>query len=446
MTSPQQKTTPRILPAKHPRIIMKTTGIGHLIRERPSLNLLRASKSLTEMIVKRLESRSNQREIQARSSEFSSLPVGANRYRAALYFGDKTVNLYQARQWYEPFRELARSIPFVIIVRKPDSALALRKECDLPIFYAKTIADVESLVNSQQLDAVFYVNQNILNFQMMRFNDPAHIFVSHGESEKAYMWSNQLKAYDYVFSAGDAARERLQEHLTRFDAIERTRLIGRPQIDVSYAAPVNLKPELPTVLYAPTWEGDRPSMSYGTVASHGVSLISTLIQDGGYNVIFRPHPRSGIADPKHSQALNEIKTMMETASEHGRASYYYDESPHWGWQWASADLCISDISAAAYDFMATSKPLVIAKPDNDNATISDSPALMRVPSLTVEDCTRAPRIISELLSNSNDSYTDLVAHYFGDTTPGASMKRFIDSSLEIIQQNDTSDIPSTKRR
>ncbi|PMQ21120.1 CDP-glycerol--glycerophosphate glycerophosphotransferase [Glutamicibacter arilaitensis] len=392
------------------------------------------------MIVKRLESRSNQREILARSSEFSSLPVGTNRYRAALYFGDETVNLYQARQWYEPFRELARTVPFVIIARKPASALALRKECDLPIFFAKTISDVESLVNSQQLDAVFYVNQNILNFQMMRFNEPAHIFVSHGESEKAYMWSNQLKAYDYVFSAGNAARERLQEHLTRFEATERTRLIGRPQIDVVYETPVNLKPGLPTVLYAPTWEGDRPSMSYGTVASHGVSLISSLIQDGGYNVIFRPHPRSGIADSKYLQALNEIKSMMVTAAELGRASYYYDESPHWGWQWASADLCISDISAAAYDFMATSKPLVIAMPANDSATISDSPALLRVPSLAAADCVRAPRIIRELLSNSNNSYGDLVAHYFGDTTSGASMKRFIDCSLEIIEQ-----IKSTKK-
>ncbi|MGO2484818.1 MAG: CDP-glycerol glycerophosphotransferase family protein [Glutamicibacter ardleyensis] len=304
----------------------------------------------------------------------------------------------------------------------------------MPVYFARTIGDIENILESQQIDAVFYVNQNIRNFQMMRFNDPAHVFICHGESEKAYMWSNQLKAYDYVFSAGLAAQERLGKNLNRFDVQDRTRLVGRPQIDVDYDAPVTLNPSLPTVLYAPTWEGDRPSMRYGSVVSHGVDLIDSLVKDGGFNIIFRPHPRSGINDARYSEALKSLHARLDEADKTSSATLYYDDSPQWGWQWANSDLGITDISAVSYDYLATGKPLFITKPLSTEATVDDSPALLRVPGLSAADAAEAPRIIRDRLLSKDNSYNDLVEHYFGDTTRGASMQRFIDASLEIINE------------
>jgi len=390
---------------------------------------------LADFVRLKLESRRTNREIAARPSEFRNIPAGEHRYRAALYFADTKANLYQARQWYEPLRQLARAVPLVIIAKNPTTAISLREECDLPVFYAKTIGEVEAMLETQQIDAVFYVNQNVLNFQMIRFNQPAHIFISHGESEKSYMWSNQLKAYDYVFSAGQAARDRLDKNITRFDATARTRLIGRPQIDVEYASPVQMNRELPTVLYAPTWEGDRPSMTYGSVATHGPGIVASLIAHGGYNLIFRPHPRSGFSDPVYRQALVSIKNQITAANEVSRAIYYYDTSQHWGWQWSQADICISDISAAAYDFMATGKPLMITKPVSSEAMVDDSPALLRLPSIAVDESIDAPSRISELLAHNDESHADLVDYYYGDTSPGASMKRFIDAAMEIIDMD-----------
>lgn len=396
------------------------------------MNVLSASKTLANFVKLKLESRRTNLEIAARPSEFRDVPVGGHRYRAALFFADTQVNLYQARQWYEPLRQLARSVPFVIIAKNPATAISLRDECDLPVFFAKTIGEVEALLETQQIDAVFYVNQNILNFQMIRFNRPAHIFISHGESEKSYMWSNQLKAYDYVFSAGQAARDRLEKNITRFDAAARTRLVGRPQIDVEYDSPVQMNKELPTVLYAPTWEGDRPSMTYGSVATHGPGIVGSLLAHGGFNLIFRPHPRSGFSDPVYRQALVSIKEQIAAANYVSRATYYYDTSHHWGWQWSQADICISDISAAAYDFMATGKPLVITKPVSSEARVDESPALLRLPSMSVAESSETPSRIAALLTQSDESYADLVHHYFGDTSPGASMKRFLNAAMDII--------------
>lgn len=380
----------------------------------------------------RLAARQQRQFITRHASELFDSPVGDARYKVALYFADEMVNAYQIRQWYEPMKRLAEFLPVVVITRRPDSALALREECPLPVHYAPTIEDVERLVDSQDLRLIFYVNQNIRNFQMMRFNEPNHVFISHGESEKAYMWSNQLKAYDYVFSAGQAARDRLDLHLRNYDAQERTRLIGRPQIDVSYLAPYSLNQSLPTVLYAPTWEGDRPTMNYGSVVSHGEHLVDALIKDGGFNLIFRPHPRSGMNSAAYGQTVEKIRHKLAAANATSSARLLFDDTAHWGWQWAKSDLCITDISAVAYDFLATGKPMFVTTPVSKEATVTDSPALAKIPSLNAEASHDAASLIRATLAEENASFREVVDYYFGDVTAGASMQRFITESLKLV--------------
>lgn len=380
----------------------------------------------------RLAARRQRQFITRNATELFHVPSGDDRYKVALYFADDMTNAYQIRQWYEPMKQLAEFVPVVVITRRPDTALALREECPLPVHYAETIEDVEKLVDSQDLRLVFYVNQNIHNFQMMRFNAPDHVFICHGESEKAYMWSNQLKAYDYVFSAGQAARDRLAKNLHNYDVDARTRLIGRPQIDVSYSAPASLNSSLPTVLYAPTWEGDRPSMKYGSASSHGEILIGTLIKDGGFNIIFRPHPRSGKASASYAQSVEKIRHKLAAAQASSDATLLFDDSEQWGWQWAESDLCVTDISAVAYDFLATGKPMFVTKPVSAEALVTDSPALAKVPSLTAEDLENAPSLLRNALTEEDSGFREVVDYYFGDVTAGASMHRFLTESLKLV--------------
>ena len=399
------------------------------------MNPLNVAKSISRNVISTVKKRNSLRAIQASPATYAHLPTGDGRYRLALYFADAMVNAYQIRQWYEPMRQLAGHIPVVVIVRNADTALKLRNECPLPIFFGRTIGDIEAMLNTQAIGAVYYVNQNIRNFQMMRFNDPAHVFISHGESEKSYMWSNQLKAYDYVFSAGQAARERLDRNLSRFNVDERTKLIGRPQIDVKYPVPTHVNPAYKTVLYAPTWEGDRPTMSYGSVSSHGVALVNDLISDGNYNIIFRPHPRSGINSASYKASLESIRSAMDSASTPESPRYILDETASWGWQWGVADICITDISAVAYDWMATAKPMLVTTPSSAQATVDDSPALLKVPSLSAAKAKNSAALVSEILRNPNTEFQHLVEYYFGDTSPGASMGRFIDESLDLLSSS-----------
>ena len=198
-----------------------------------------------------------------------------------------------------------------------------------------------------------------------------HIQIGHGESDKGGSVSNQHKAYDLTFVGGDAGRDRLQRALRGFDAETRTVGIGRPQLDHDYpGAPDWAEGTGLRVWYAPTWEGDRPSIAYGSLASHGVAIVDALLADEEVRVIYRPHPRTGRASAEHARADKIIRSRLAAAGDR----HLVDEGEY-GWQWAFADACVTDISAVAYDWLATGKPLVITEPENRAAYRPPSPLL-----------------------------------------------------------------------
>jgi hypothetical protein len=351
----------------------------------------------------------------------------AGEIKIAVYFADDAVNLYQMRQWYAPLAELSKRWPVAIIARSPTSTLALWDEAPVPTLYLRSVASLEEFVAQQDLRIVFYVNQNSKNFQMFRYGRMWHVFINHGESDKMYMTTNQFKAYDYSLIAGDAARDRLGRTLWNYDLDARTMSIGRPQAD-HFAGELPFTPdERTTVLYAPTWEGDRPAAAYGSVVTHGVALVDALLATGTHRVIYRPHPRSGVIEPAYARANQHIIAAIARANaEDPAAQHIYDDGNTLGWQLASADVAITDISAMVYDRLATGRPIVVTRPENPLAEIDSSGYLGDAEWLSAAD---APDIaaIAERVQHSTEALDKLnwwVARYFGDTTEGRATERF----------------------
>lgn len=362
-------------------------------------------------------------------------PLPKGKFQAVVYFADRMVNHYQLRQWYEPLLQLAQSHPVVVMTRNVRTAIRLKDISPLPVVCLPYIADVESWMAEQPVGAVFYLNQNARNFQMMRLREPAHVFLSHGESDKDYMASNQLKAYDYTFIAGQAARERIRSRLRGYNVDERTFEIGRPQVDVRYDPPVPLpKDEREVVFYAPTWEGDRPSMTYSSLLSHGPTMVHALIRTGAHRVIYRPHPRTGIADQRYLDAHDEIVKALESANKaEPEAGHVVDSDSMFGWHLAAADECIADISAVAFDWLATGKPLVLTEPDNDEAEIDRQGIAGTLPMLAKDQAASIVSVLSESQdAASRTTRAALVERYFGDVTPGKSMERWLDTAKTVI--------------
>src|SRR5699024_366389 len=348
-------------------------------------------------------------------------PHDDDQFVAAAYFAGDLSSVYQLEQWLWPFEQLEARLkelghsnrPFGIIVRNAMVAKRLKGITDFPVRFSRLTSGLDKFMQSPSLRAVFYVNQGTSNFQALRYPEPAHVHLSHGESEKISMISNQLKGYDYVFTAGQAARERIELALYGMSE-ERMWDVGRPQLD---------RPRAPTraweefekaqqdgkvVFYAPTWEGDSPAMAYGAIAYNGAEIVTTLLESG-YRVIFRPHPRTGVMRREFGRAVEDVTRIVE-ASPRG----FVDGSPDVSWQLDEADLAVVEMTSVAFDWLATGKPLVMVQPHDAKAEILEGGLLDRCPTLRADGRESIVDLIDDALSR-RDSVVSLAKFYLGDT-------------------------------
>ena len=366
-------------------------------------------------------------------------PLPENRYRVGVYFADSDVNIYQMRQWYAPLQELSKTHPVLLIARHPAGAKLLMEESGLDVAFTQKVTDIEKLLEQQPLEVVLYVNQNTRNFQMMRYGRRWHVFINHGESDKMYMVSNQYKTYDYAFIAGNAARERLDRVLWDYDLDSRTFSIGRPQTDHLSGEPPFTPGERTVVFYAPTWEGDRPAASYGSVASHGEDLVRKLLETGRHRVVYRPHPRSGVVDAEFGAANERIIAALDEANRKDpSAQHVYDTSPSLGWQLSLPDVAICDISAMVYDRLATGKPLMITRPVAADAEVDEGGYLSVCEWLSADQTASIDEVLDGVIGDAaaRERLVTWSKHYFGDTAQGAPTQRFHDAIEVLIAKAD----------
>ncbi|MFB7251817.1 CDP-glycerol glycerophosphotransferase family protein [Microbacterium sp. NPDC056234] len=389
------------------------------------MSLVSDGKKAYRLLRRALASRSAVQRVRRRLAALPPHP--RDHYKVAVYFADGAVNMYQMRQWYRPLAELSKLWPVVVLSRSATGAEKLLDEDGPPVAFVPKVRNLERFIAEQDIRIVLYVNQNTRNFQMFRYGRRWHVFINHGESDKMYMTTNQYKAYDFALVAGQAARDRLSRTLWDYDIDRRTIEIGRPQAD-HYSGTLPYTPDSRTVvLYAPTWEGDRPSAHYGSIATHGETLVKKLLATGSHRVIYRPHPRSGVVDDEYGAAHRRILSAIEAANAaDATAHHIYDDGPDLGWQLASADVAIVDISAMVYDRLAAGKPLMITRPADERASVDTRGYLSDCEWLTVDG---AYDIVAEVdrVRADDAAITKLrmwVQHYFGDTTPGVATAKF----------------------
>ena len=299
--------------------------------------------------------------------------------------------------------------------------------------FAQGSAALEELVAERDVRVVLYLNQVEPNFRMLRFAAPVHVQIGHGESDKGSSVSNQHKAYDLTFVGGDAGRDRLQTALRGFDAEARTGpdrpAAARPRLSrgAGLAAGSGLR-----VWYAPTWEGDRPSIAYGSLASHGVAIVDALLADP-------TDPGHLPAAPAHRPGLGRARRRPTRPSAAGSTQagdrHLIDEGEY-GWQWRFADACVTDISAVAYDWLATGKPLVITEPEHPRGLPAAVAAAGRLPLLCAgrgRQCSSAARRGS-VARTPDPQLAELAQYYFGDVADQASSRRFAARSTRRVAE------------
>ncbi|WP_244201713.1 CDP-glycerol glycerophosphotransferase family protein [Streptomyces diastatochromogenes] len=238
-----------------------------------------------------------------------------------MYFSGGTSSAYQANMWLEP---LARLEGRPLIVLRERFMVRKIASTDIPIVCLPKVADLMRLEQST-LKMLIHPSNSGKTSQVLRIPTIKHAFVNHGESDKLSSCNPYAKAYDEVWVAGPAARERYALAAVGVDDKDVVE-IGRPQLDV--IQPYAGAPTGPytTVLYAPTWEGWDGNPGNTSVIEAGENIVRALLADPGVRLLYKPHPLTGSVEPRAGAANTRIQEMIRAASA-ARAAEHADERP-----------------------------------------------------------------------------------------------------------------------
>uniref|UniRef100_UPI0031E0C704 hypothetical protein n=1 Tax=Streptomyces hawaiiensis TaxID=67305 RepID=UPI0031E0C704 len=235
--------------------------------------------------------------------------LAAYRPTAGLYFSGGAASAYQANMWLEPLAGL-EGRP-VIILRERFMVQKIAAT-DIPIVCLPKVSTLMRLEHST-LQVLIHPSNSGKTSQVLRIPTIRHTFVNHGESDKLSSCNPYAKAYDEVWVAGPAARERYalaEVGVEDKDVVE----TGRPQLDgvLPYAGPP--AGAWTTVLYAPTWEGWDGNPGNTSVIAAGENLVRALLADPGVRLLYKPHPLTGSVDPRAGAADLRIRELIRAAN------------------------------------------------------------------------------------------------------------------------------------
>ncbi|MFI7384787.1 hypothetical protein [Streptomyces sp. NPDC049813] len=227
----------------------------------------------------------------------------------AMYFSGGTTSAYQANMWLSTLAE-ADGKPLIVLrerfmVNKIDAT-------DVPIICFPKVASMFSLENST-LKMMLHPANAAKTSQVLRIPTLKHAFINHGESDKLSSCNPYAKAYDEVWVAGPAARDRYQladVGVEDKDVVE----VGRPQLSPIQVASGPATGAFTTVLYAPTWEGWDGNPGNTSVVLAGENIVRHLLADDRVRLIYKPHPMTGSQVPAAGAANERIMAMIREAN------------------------------------------------------------------------------------------------------------------------------------
>ncbi|MGW0334055.1 hypothetical protein ACWD0J_19655 [Streptomyces sp. NPDC003011] len=226
-----------------------------------------------------------------------------------LYFSGGASSAYQANMWLEPLAKL-QGRPLIVLRER----FMVQKitATDVPVVCLPKVSTLMRLEQSS-LQVLIHPSNSGKTSQVLRIPTLKHAFVNHGESDKLSSCNPYAKAYDEVWVAGPAARERYataEVGVEDKDVVE----IGRPQLEAvrPYAGPP--AGAFTTVLYAPTWEGWDGNPGNTSVIGAGENLVRALLADPGVRLLYKPHPLTGSVDPRAGAADLRIRELVRAAN------------------------------------------------------------------------------------------------------------------------------------
>ncbi|SFC99241.1 CDP-Glycerol:Poly(glycerophosphate) glycerophosphotransferase [Nocardioides terrae] len=357
------------------------------------------------------------------------------------YFGDDPSRIYQLLQWLPVLERLEHSHRVAIVLRDPATAEVAEASTTLPVLVAPEFAELVELYERLDPKVAVYCNNGMQNFQSLLNGRMLHVHINHGESDKQSMVSNNAKAYDRVFVAGEAA---VQRHLAGLMELDVTKLvrIGRPQLDLR-PEPILPGSERHTVLYAPTWEGDAEYNDYTSVDLFGPAIVRSILDVPDVRLVYKPHPKvttsptPAIRD-NHLLVLELVAAAAAREPEAGHVAVTEGDILA---VMPSCDAMATDVSSVGLDwlYLRTEKPIFITDRHHDGERLRQDVPVSRC--ADVIDAAGLPGLTALLAARLDHDEHRLARaamrhHYFDDVHVGESTDRFVAEIGSLVALRD----------
>ena len=376
---------------------------------------------------------------------YAARPARAAAVRAALVDHRPEFAVYTARRggayqldmWLPHLQALGRR--FVVVTRDPAALAALGDTDGVPVVACPSWRDLDNAV-VPSLRAAFYVNSVGANADFVTYRQLTHVYLGHGESDKALSHHPAHAMYDRVFVSGPAAIERYSRHGVPI-LPDRLVVVGSPQ---SAAVQVASRPvaevEAPTILYAPTWQGYNDDSGYSSLG-RGSTLVSSLLGRPGA-VVFRPHPfsRTRAQEATLVQAVEQL--LADDARRTGRQHLWALDEP-FAVTANRVDAMVADLSSVVTEFLVSDKPLAIVD-DGDARTFRERNPVAQAAYLIDSELGNLDEVLDHLLGDDPLCQTrrEVRSRYVGAEGEGA----FRAAVLAILDGPAANAGPSTPSR
>ena len=239
---------------------------------------------------------------------------------------------------------------------------------EIEAYLCKSRTDIQKLICKLKIRLVIYPSYHIL------FRAKAVEIFHGGLSDKNYVESVKVLVYDYVLFPGEKTKDKV-DRAGYLKYIPEWKIIGYPKFDPLINKTLDVEPifnnDRKTILYAPTWISQNIDFKMIQFSTHGESSLEIWSKEiikavhGRYNLIIKFHSRIYRKPGDIYEQIDELITKLnaedyiKVCKDDNILAYMYQ-----------ADLMISDISTACYEWFHFDKPIVFANPAPEHYHVS----------------------------------------------------------------------------
>lgn len=241
-------------------------------------------------------------------------------------------------------------------------------ELGIQTYHCKSEMEIQKLIVKHRIRLMIYPSYHVL------FRGKAVEIFHGGLSDKNYVESVKILVYDLVLFPGEKTKDKVDQS-GYLKNVPQWKVVGYPKFDPLINNTLQVKPLFDngrkTILYAPTWISQNVQMKMIKFSSHGESSLERWATEiikavhKKYNLIIKYHSR---IYRKAGDIYDQIdKLIIELGAQEYVKVRIDDNILPFMYQ---ADMMISDISTACYEWFHFDRPIIFANPAPEHYKVS----------------------------------------------------------------------------